>query len=101
MYFFKFKFIFLVGRPPGSKSKGKLEAKWAQQVAQGTPITPSPPTSPSPPLSELNQNETPGKNIKFPLSDNSNTIKFTSSHPENTQNINSRSSSPEKNTSPG
>ncbi|XP_044762130.1 KAT8 regulatory NSL complex subunit 3 isoform X2 [Coccinella septempunctata] len=47
-----------VGRPPGSKSKSKLEVKWAAQVAQGTePPTPANnntttpvnvPTSPSP-----------------------------------------------------
>ncbi|KAK9871346.1 hypothetical protein WA026_011612 [Henosepilachna vigintioctopunctata] len=38
-----------VGRPPGSKSKSKLEVKWAAQVAQGTsqiPTSPSPNSTP-------------------------------------------------------
>lgn len=42
-----------VGRPPGSKSKIRLETKWAQQMAQGNnnlPLTsPSPNPSPPPP----------------------------------------------------
>lgn len=37
-----------MGRPPGSKTKSKLEMKWAQQVAQGTPVSPSPSSSPPP-----------------------------------------------------
>ncbi|KAJ8915002.1 hypothetical protein NQ315_002527, partial [Exocentrus adspersus] len=35
-----------VGRPPGSKTKTRLEMKWAQQIAQGIPSPSS-----SPPLS--------------------------------------------------
>ncbi|XP_018321326.1 KAT8 regulatory NSL complex subunit 3 [Agrilus planipennis] len=40
-----------VGRPPGSKSKNKLESRWATQLSQGTPpiINISPPVSPKPP----------------------------------------------------
>lgn len=40
-----------MGRPPGSKSKTKLEAKWA---AQGIPKTPSPNSSPN---SSLNHSD--------------------------------------------
>lgn len=44
-------FYVLVGRPPGSKSKSRLEAKWAQQIAQGNTNDPtSLPKSNSPSL---------------------------------------------------
>ncbi|XP_018566281.1 KAT8 regulatory NSL complex subunit 3 isoform X1 [Anoplophora glabripennis] len=37
-----------VGRPPGSKTKSRLEMKWAQQIAQGTTTPSSPSSSPTP-----------------------------------------------------
>ncbi|CAG9857675.1 unnamed protein product [Phyllotreta striolata] len=37
-----------VGRPPGSKSKNRLEAKWAQQIAQGNLQSASSTNPPSP-----------------------------------------------------
>ncbi|XP_056642327.1 KAT8 regulatory NSL complex subunit 3 isoform X2 [Diorhabda sublineata] len=41
-----------VGRPPGSKTKNRLEAKWAQQIAQGnTPANPNSASPTSPPYS--------------------------------------------------
>ncbi|KAF5269375.1 hypothetical protein FQA39_LY08767 [Lamprigera yunnana] len=58
-----------VGRPPGSKGKAKLEAKWAAHVTQGIPSpssdTPLSLSSSSPlpqPLSEINCNSKTTKN---------------------------------------
>lgn len=45
--------MFTVGRPPGSKSKSKLEAKWMTQMAQGILRSPSPSNSPPPPLTPI------------------------------------------------
>lgn len=52
-----------MGRPPGSKSKAKLEAKWA---AQGIPKSPSP-SSPNNPTSDNQLSHTIKSSTKAPL----------------------------------
>lgn len=79
-----FPLVHIVGRPPGSKTKSRLEAKWAQQIAQGnststpavnnTQASLSPPNSPPP----------------YPTVPTPDTSSNDSSHPEKTTIISSK-----------
>lgn len=70
-------FLYIVGRPPGSKTKSRLEAKWAQQIAQGnSTATPalnnnyraslSPPNSPPPPYPTVPTPDTSSNDSSHP-----------------------------------
>lgn len=45
----------LVGRPPGPKSKAKMEAKWSAPMAQGIPSPDSSPSSITPSINDTSQ----------------------------------------------
>ncbi|KAG5886123.1 hypothetical protein JTB14_021346 [Gonioctena quinquepunctata] len=57
-----------VGRPPGSKSKTRLglEAKWAQQIAQGNTNPSSPSPSPPPPYPTIPTPDTSSTDSSLP-----------------------------------
>ncbi|KAJ8931429.1 hypothetical protein NQ314_015668 [Rhamnusium bicolor] len=55
-----------LGRPPGSKSKSRLEMKWAQQIAQGTTLPSSPSSSPPPHYPTINTPDTSSNDSSLP-----------------------------------